>query len=370
MIDGRPLRTVHLDTERTWGGGQRQVAWLVAGLVARGHPTWLLARRRSRFAEVLVGSGVPVRGLDPLFEWDVSAAARVRGLASRVGADLVVAHAAHASALAALASLGAGPPFAVTRRVALPVRAGGPSYWKYRRAACLIAVSEHVRGVFAASSGLAAGRIAVVHSGIDLSRPASPATPATLVELDIDPARPIAVMVSALTPPHKDPITFVRAVAAARRVRPDLQGLLVGGGPMLREVVALTRELAPEGGVRAVGHRDDAERLLAAGTVVVLTSRDEGLGTTLLDAMLWGIPIVATRAGGVVEIVRDGIDGLLAPVGDAASIGSRLLELLGEPGRRERLVAAARARVNAFSVDVMVEGTIGAYRRALYSARC
>ena len=369
MTGGRPLRTVHVDTERTWGGGQRQVAWLVAGLAARGHPTWLLARRGSRFPEVLAGSDVPVRRFDPLFEWDVAAAVRVRRFAERVGADLVVAHAAHASALAALASLGSGPPYVVTRRVALPVRAVGPSGWKYRRAAQVIAVSERVRGVLAAS-GLPVARLTVVRSGIDLWRAASPAAPAAFADLGLDPARPVAVMVSALVAPHKDPVTFVRAIAEARRARPDLQGLLVGGGPLLPEVVALARELAPDGSVRVAGDRLDAERLLAAGTVAVLTSRDEGLGTTLLDAMLWGVPIVATRAGGVAEIVRDGIDGLLAPVGDAAAVAAHVVRVLGDPALRGRLVAQARMRVDAFSVEAMVEGTIDAYRCALYSAPC
>jgi len=298
MSPGDTVRSVHVDTERTWGGGQRQVAWLAAGLARRGHPTWVVARRGSRYAEALRGSGVEVVPLDPLVEWDVGAAARIGLLARRAGADLVVGHAAHAALLAAMAT---------------------------------------------------------VRSGIALG---------------LDPASPVAVMVSALVPPHKDPATFVRALAAARRGRPDLQGLIVGGGPLLSIASRMCRELGLEDAVRLAGHREDAERLLAAAAVAVLSSRDEGLGTTLMDAMLWGIPVVTTAAGGVPEVVRDGVDGLLSPPGDADALGRHLVVALNDTDLRARLVANARERVADFSAERMVDRTIEAYRDALYSAGC
>ena len=369
MIPGSRLRTVHVDTERTWGGGQRQVAWLAAGLAARGHPTWVVARGRSRFGDLLAGTGVTVVPLDPIVEWSVPAAARLHRLAARTRADLLVAHTAHAAALVALATVLGGPPYVVTRRVALPLRAGALSRWKYRQAAGVIAVSERVREALV-GDGVPPRHLSVVHSGIDLGRPAAPAAPAVLRGLGVDPTRPVAVMVSALVPPHKDPGTFVLAMAIARRTRPDLQALLVGDGPLLPAIRALVRKSSLDGILCLAGHRDDAEALLAAGTVAVLTSRDEGLGTTLLDAMLWGVPVVATRAGGVVEVVRDGMDGLLADVGDASGVAAGLLRVLNDDGLRSRLVASARQRVESFTTDAMVDGSIVAYCRALYSARC
>jgi glycosyltransferase involved in cell wall biosynthesis len=364
-----PLRSVHVDTERTWGGGQRQVAWLAGGLVRRGQPTWVLARPTSRYAEVLQGSGVEVSPLEPRAEIDVFAVQRIRSLARRVGAQVLVAHAAHAAALAALASVGTDLRLVVTRRVAIPLRRGWLSRWKHRRAALLVAVSERVRDALLAD-GIDSRLIQVVHSGVDLDRPSSPADPATLRALGLVPERPIAVMVSSLDPPHKDPVTFVRALAAARRKCPELQGLLVGGGRLLPDALRERAALGLDDVLAVAGHRSDAERLLAAGTIAVLTSRDEGLGTTLLDAMLWGVPVVATAAGGVREIVRDGADGLLSPPGDADALASDLVRVLTEGDLRRRLVASARERVNAFSVEQMVDGTVAAYRRALYSAPC
>ena len=364
-----PLRSVHVDTERTWGGGQRQVAWLAAGLVRRGHPTWVLARPTSRYAAELRESGAEVHPLAPLAEFDPFAVRRIRALAHRVGADLLVAHSAHAAALAALATLGTGLRFVVTRRVAIPLRRSLLSRWKHRRAAGIVAVSERVCDALVAD-GVDARRIEVVHSGVDLGRPPSPADATTLRALGLAPERPVAVMVSSLEPPHKDPVTFLRALAAARRTHPELQGLLVGGGRLLPDALRGRTALGLDGAVSIAGCRPDAERLLAAGSVAVLTSRDEGMGTTLLDAMLWGVPVVATAAGGVREIVRDGVDGLLSPPGDAEALAGNLLRVLAQPDLRERLVASGRERVRAFSSERMVEGTIDAYRRALYSAPC
>ncbi len=363
------LRSVHVDTERAWGGGQRQVAWLTSGLARRGHEAWLLARQADRFAACAGGPGVSVVPLAPLVEWDVVAAARIRALARRVGARLVVAHAAHAAMLAALATAGTDLRLVVTRRVALPLRRGPLSRWKHRRAAVVVAVSERVREVLVAG-GVAPERIRVVPSGVDIARTVAPAGGETLRALGLDPERPIAVMVSSLIPPHKDPVTFLRAVAAARRTHPGLQGLLVGGGPLLAAARRACATLGLEGAVSVAGHRDDAESLLAAATVAVLSSRDEGMGTTLLDALQFGVPVAATAAGGVREVVRDGVDGLLSPPGDAERLGAHLAHLLADDALRRRLVESGRGRVRAFSTDLMVERTLDAYRHAVYSAPC
>jgi glycosyltransferase involved in cell wall biosynthesis len=369
MNAGDTLRTVHVDTERTWGGGQRQVVWLAEGLSRLGHGTWVVARQAGAFRDRLRHAGVEVTALAPAAEWDPVAAWRVRSLARRVRADLVVAHAAHAAALAALATVGLRSRLVITRRVAHPLRGNPLSSWKYRRAALIVAVSERVRRVLV-GDGIEPRHIEVVHSGVDLRRPAHPAEPATLASLGLDPGRPLAVMVSSLVPPHKDPVSFLGAIAEARRARPDLQALLVGGGPLMEDARRAVASLGLAGAVCLAGHRDDAERLLAAATVAVLSSREEGLGTTLLDAMLWGVPVVATAAGGVGEVVRDGVDGLLSEPGDAAALGANIRAVLDDGALRRRLVAAGHERVRAFSSDAMVQRTLEAYRQAVYSAPC
>jgi len=355
------LRVVHVDTERTWGGGQRQLHALATGLQLRGHRSWVAARPGTLLAAALARDGVPVLPLSPAFEWDPVAAGRLRKLLAEVRPDVVHAHAAHAVAVSALATVRTPVRLLVSRRVALPLRRNFLSRLKYRRPERFIAVSERVRSVLC-TCGVDPARVSVVHSGVNLSRPARRASEATLRGLGVEPGRPLAVMVSSLIPPHKDPETFLAAIAAARRAGCDVQALLVGDGPLAAAVRRFRSRLGLDAIVRLPGFRADAAELLAAADVAVLSSRDEGLGTTLLDAMLAEVPVVATAAGGVTEIVRHGTDGLLVAVGDGAALGDAIRRVLGDRPLRSSLVAAARERVREFSIDRTIDGTLDVYR--------
>ncbi len=356
-----PPRVVHVDTERTWGGGQRQLVALAVGMRRRGIPSWVAARPRTQLATALASEGVSVLGLSPAFEWDPLAAARLRGLLRRVRADVVHAHAAHAVATAAWASVGTGARLLVSRRVALPLRGNPLSRWKYARSARFIAVSERVRGALCAR-GVEPERVSVVRSGVDLRARVSKAGADTLRSLGVRPGEALVVMVSSLIPPHKDPETFLEALAAAREAGVAFRALLVGDGPLAGRAARLRRRLGLESVVRLTGFRCDAVELLAAADVAVLSSRDEGLGTTLLDAMAAGVPVVATAAGGVREVVQDGVDGLLVPVGDGRALGAAIARVLRAPDLRASMVAAARRRVEQFSVEHTVDGTLEVYR--------
>jgi len=356
------LRVVHVDTARRWGGGQRQLHALATAMQQGGHCSWVAARPLTRLASELVRAGVRVVPLSPTCEWDPVAVARLRAALRQARAQVVHAHDAHAVAVAALAVIGLPVRLVASRRVALPLRRNPLSRWKYAQPARFIAVSDRVRAALAAC-GVAAERVTVVRSGVDLSRPSPRAADATLRELGVEPGRPLAVMVSALDPPHKDPVTFLAGIAAARHAGVDVQALLVGDGPLAGLARQINRELRLEGIVHLAGYRTDAIELLAAADVAVLTSRDEGLGTSLLDAMLAGVPVVATAAGGVREVVRDGVDGLLVPVGDGAALGGAICRVVSDAALRRGLVENARRRVTGFSIQGTIEGTLAVYRR-------
>jgi len=363
-----PLRVLHVDTERAWGGGQRQLCLLAAGLRSRGHHSWAAVRPDTRLAAELQDGGTQVIPVRPALEWDPMAVRRLRAAIVRTSADVVHAHAAHALALAALACAGTRARLVATRRVALPLRRNPLTRWKYSRPERIIAVSERVRRVLL-TGGIAESRIGVVRSGVDITRPPSPAREATLVALGANRRQPLVVMVSALVPPHKDPATFVAAVATARALGCECRALLIGAGPLAAATLRACRRAQVDDVVLLTGARRDAPELLAAADLAVLSSRDEGLGTTLLDAMLAGVPVVATAAGGVREVVRDGVDGLLVPVGDGVALGAAIVRVLSDAGLRAALVDSGRQRVREFSIERTVEGTLLEYRVALRERR-
>lgn len=358
-----PLRVLHVDTERGWRGGERQALWLARELARRGHMSVVAARPRGRLAAAVGAAGIRIVASAPLAPADPVAAWRLHRAVVGGGFSVVHAHTANAVTLGALATLGTAARLVVTRRVDFPLNRGAGTRWKYSRASAIAAVSRRVREVLIAS-GIESERISVVPDGVDLERDMAPAGQERLRMLGVRPGQPLVVMVSALVE-HKDPLTFVRAVAAARREGPPLQALLVGDGYLMDAVRAEVGALELAGTLAIAGWQDDSDALIAAGDVVVLSSREEGQGSVLLDAMQCGKPVAATSAGGIPDVVVDDTTGLLVPPGDAAALGRALTRLCAEPGLRQRLGTAGRTRVREFSIERTASLTLEVYRRVL-----
>jgi glycosyltransferase involved in cell wall biosynthesis len=355
------MRILHIDTERGWRGGERQTLWLAAELARRGHHSIVAARPGEPLEERARAAGLDIIACAPAFEVDPRVVYRLRRLVRRTKIEIVHAHTGHAVGLAALATLGTAARLVASRRVDFHLRRNLGTRWKYDRADALVAVSRAVAGILVAD-GIDPARVVVVPDGTDLHRDTAPAQVATLESLGIVAGRPIAVQVAQLVG-HKDPLNFVRAIAAARRSVPELQGLLVGDGPLRPHVESEIAALRLTGAVHLAGYRTDADALLAASDVVVLSSREEGMGSVLLDAFVLGKPIAATRAGGIPDIIEHEVNGLLAPVADATALGAHIAALLTDRPLAVRLALAAKARAPEFSVERMTDRTLEIYER-------
>jgi glycosyltransferase involved in cell wall biosynthesis len=178
--------------------------------------------------------------------------------------------------------------------------------------------------------------------------------------LGLAPAVPLLVNVAALTP-EKGHDVLLDAAARLRAAVPAAAWLVAGDGPRRGELAARTRAAGLDGTVRWLGHVDDVAGLLAEADVVVSASTAEGLGSTLLDALALGRPIVAAAAGGVPEVLA-GDAGLLVPPGDAPALAAAVARVLADPALAGALRAAATRRATAFDVRRMAERTIEVYR--------
>src|SRR6185437_4567159 len=121
-------------------------------------------------------------------------------------------------------------------------------------------------------------------------------------------------------------------------------GLLVGDGPLRDDVKREVLALGLDAVVHIVGYRTDADALLAAADVACLSSREEGMGSVLLDALAFGLPIAATRAGGIPEVIVDGESGLLAEVRDPEDLGAAIARLVTDRELAARVSSRAQAR--------------------------
>jgi glycosyltransferase involved in cell wall biosynthesis len=125
------------------------------------------------------------------------------------------------------------------------------------------------------------------------------------------------------------------------------------------------KRLGVENVVHLTGYRTDADSLLAAATIACLSSREEGMGSVLLDAMAFGRPIATTRAGGIPEVVVDGESGLIAERENPEALGAAVVRLATDPALAQRVADGARRRVRDFSIERMTDRTVEIYERVI-----
>jgi glycosyltransferase involved in cell wall biosynthesis len=359
--------SLHIDTARTWRGGQNQVLLTVNGLRAIGQRAALVAHPggelRRRAAE-----GLDLIPIAPRTEMDLAASWRLARVVRRLAPDVIHAHDPHGVAMAALAlSLSAGrggpvPPLVASRRVDFHLKGNSFSRWKYRQVDCFIAASEAIRLMLVAD-GVPDARTVTVHEGIDVDH-VDAAPPVNVREAFWLPHdAPIVGNVAALVP-HKGQRHLIDAARLVVRRVPDARFVILGEGELREHLERQVREHRLEKHVLLPGFRTDVLGCLKGFDLFVMSSVTEGLGTSLLDAMACRRATVATRTGGIPEIVEDEVTGLLVPARDHHAMAAAIVELLGDPIRRERFGAAGRARVSErFTVERMVAGTAAVYAR-------
>jgi glycosyltransferase involved in cell wall biosynthesis len=364
------VRVAHLDTGRTWRGGQGQVLLLLRELRGLGVEQRLLAppgpllerAHAAGFATV----PWPSRGeLDPRAAWSAW---------RELGAfrpDVAHLHSAHAHALGVWPARAAGVRgVVVSRRVDFKV-AGNP----FSRLKYALPVDRYFcisRGVMDAmrASGVPADRLALVPSGIDLAAVrAEGAAPAADLRnwLGLPADAPVVGTVASLAP-HKNHALLLEAVPSILRRRPGVTFVWLGEGECRAALERRRGELGLADRVRMPGFREDARALMRQFDLFVLTSHLEGLCTSLLDAQALGVPIVATAVGGIPEVVEDDVTGRLVRELTPDAVADAVAGALGEPERLRRWSAAAGESVAAFGAAATARESLAEYERVLAAA--
>jgi glycosyltransferase involved in cell wall biosynthesis len=354
---------MHVEAGRHLYGGAMQVFYLLRGLHERGVENLLvcpagsaIAAAAAPFAQI---RAVPLRGdLDVSFGWRLWRLVReerpdILHIHSRRGADLWGGLVAGLSGQTAI----------LTRRVDNPEPAC-LARWKYRPYRHLVAISEGIRRVMLAQ-GVQEDRLTCVRSAIDI-RPYAQAADREWFRGEFNlPKHAVAVGVIAQLIKRKGHRFLIEAAPGILQACPDARFLIFGKGPESGRLEALCRETGVFDAFRFTGFREDLAKILPNLQLVVHPALMEGLGIALLQACAAGVPIVAARAGGIPEVVRDDVNGVLVEPGDAAGLARAVSALLQDPDRRARLGRSGEALVAAeFSVEAMVDGNLSIYRTA------
>lgn len=350
-----------------WRGGEQQASYLMRGLRQRGHRVILCGRPGSAFlAETHGCDGLERATAGLRGEFDLPSAWRVAQLIRSHQADVIHAHTSHTHTIAVLARRLAGRGVViVSRRVDFVPTSHLLNRWKYRAPDRIVAISGRIAEVMRAF-GVGDERLRVVHSGVDARR--FDVAPLTRASLGVAEDAPLLGNVAALVD-HKDQRTLIAAMPTVLQRLPQLRLVIAGEGPLRSALEAQIAALQVGHAVTLLGQRSDVPRLLRTLDAFVLSSKEEGLGTSVLDAMACGLPVIACAGGGIPEMVRDGDTGYLVPPQQPAALADAIIRAFTQRDATRAIVQAASARLDTqFTVERMVEGNLAVYAEALREA--
>jgi glycosyltransferase involved in cell wall biosynthesis len=361
---------LHINTEKTWRGGESQVFYLVTGLKAAGYRLCVAAQPGGVLDERCREAGIEVFPVKMAADLDIGAASRIARFAKERAFDILHAHTARAHAIGIIARhLGAPGRLVVARRLDFPVKPGLASRLKYRssKVDLYLAVADVIRRILV-GAGVPSERVKVVNSCIDLARfeeaRAGRAALREEVRRELGlPADSVIVGNIAALADHKSQIDLVAAAPAVFERFPEAHVVIAGEGKSRPIVEERIRSLGLADRVHLLGFRKDVPRLLAAFDLFAMSSKLEGFCNSVLEAFAMDLPVASTQAGGLPEMVFHEKTGLLTPVGDPKALAAAITRLLEEPDLARRLAAAGRELVaSQYTVQKMVERTRAAYR--------
>ena len=353
-------------------GAEILVAELIRRLGPRLDPVVFCLDAVGPLGEELRSQGIPVVTFNrrPGRDWRV--AWRMGGELRERGVEVIHAHQYTPFFYSAIARVAAGgnPRLIFTEHGRhYPDVVGRGRRWLNRLLLARVATETNAVCGFSARAlqavdGFSAVPVGVLENGIEPGRYGRAVDPvAAKRRLGLSSERRYIATVARFHP-VKDHRTLLEAYRSVAEARPDVDLLLVGDGPLRRDLERQAERLGLDRRIHFLGVRSDVPAILSAVDVFALTSVSEAASITLLEAMASGLPVVVTDVGGNPEIVRQGIEGLLVPRGDAVSIAQALLQLLGDAGLARQLGMAGADRVRqTYQLDRTVERHYETYRR-------
>jgi len=363
----KEIRVLHVDAERGWRGGQQQACYIHEGLVNAGVHSDFACRTGSKLEQRLKKANLPYKTFPYFGEADLFSAISLAAYSRKHKISILHLHSSHALSWGLTAKFFMPKlKLIAARRVDFHIGKNILSRRKYfhPKLDAIVAISDNIRQVLI-SDGIAADRIHLIHSGVDIHRFEDAFVPDDFRARWGIPEKALIVGTIAALVGHKDYPNFIQAAALAIAQNPLLYFIAVGSGEKMHQIKALARDLGIMGNITFTGAQKEVGSLMKAFDIFVLASKKEGLGTSVLDAMSVGKPVIGSRAGGIPEMIIDSENGLLVDKQNPQQLAEAILRLAQDQKLRDQLGSAARERVKLFSREEMIRKNLELYQRLL-----
>ncbi|MEW5829394.1 MAG: glycosyltransferase [Chloroflexota bacterium] len=370
------VRVMQIIDGLNFGGAEVLLRDLTRGLLARGYKVTARYSTPGPIAEEIGHMGVPVKRLPRLGRVDPFLLLRMWREIRRERPDVVHTHLFKSDFHGRLAARLAGVPVIVSTLHNCHNWARNPVLGRTygltaRFADEIIAVSDEVRDHAVRYAHLDEKKVTTIPNAIPVERFEDARTlgPGIRKELGIPMEATVLGIVARLTE-QKDHANFLRAAAIIAEAAPGTRFLVAGEGPLRASLADLAASLELAEVVTFTGARKDIPAIYGAMDVLVFSSRWEGLPVALLEGMASGLPVIATRVGGIPEVLEHGVGGIIVPPSDPAALAVACLKLIRNPVLGQQMGAAGLAHVKAhYSIDAMVEATSRLYQSLLRKAK-
>ena len=366
------MKTLHINTESTWRGGEQQVLSLIKGLETTGHTAHLICQPESGIHHRALQEGITPFPMRMRGEIDPVATMKILPTIRREKYDIIHSHTPHAQALVMWASclLARKPLRVFTRRVEFSIFRHsffGMNRFKYTKGVDhIIAISQGVRKRLI-KDGIPPDKISVVHSGVNVDQYRGLSGDSVLREFSVPAAAPILGNIGYLEE-NKGQRYLIQAMHEVVKEYPETRLFILGSGRLESELQSVVKDHNLEGNIIFTGRRDDVGAFLNIFDLLAVSSVEEGLNSTILDALALEIPVVATDAGGIPEIIVHGENGRLVPRADYEALASGILWMLCHPEQAKAMAKKGCRHVREeFSDAAMVAKNCLVYQKLIAS---
>lgn len=350
----------HLDDSIKLGGGERQVLYLIDELSKLGIENYLVCRKKSKIHEICMQRNIKIINIPFLFDWDIISSLILYLKIKEIKNKQIIlhSHTGKSSSIPLIIKKLFMPKIKIVshKRVVFPLK-NKISVIKYREQDAIISISKAITSQLT-NIKIPQSKIHLIPSSI----------PEELIEKNsFERTLPEKIIIGSLTTltKNKDPITLIEAAKIVIKKTNNVFFEIAGEGPLMEECINMVEKYNIKDRVILKGYIENNTDFLKNIDIFVLSSKEEGLGSSLIEAMAFGLPLIGTDSGGIPEIIDNGINGFVIPKENPQKLAQAILELISNKELYEKFSKNSLIKVKNYSSSKMALSTLEVYKNVI-----